>query len=88
MATKVLKATVSMVYLGVEPSYESISQTGTPLCNRQKACSQCVSIVRRLHCNTNSGLPWKLFFTMLVGVMLHQPHVHTEAESPKYNDCT
>jgi len=28
--------------LGVEPSYESISQIGTPLYNGQKACFQCV----------------------------------------------
>ena len=28
--------------LEVDPSYESISQIGTPLYNRQKACSQCV----------------------------------------------
>ena len=39
---KCLKATVGRLFLGVEPSYESISQTGTPLYNGQKACSQCL----------------------------------------------
>jgi len=35
VATKMLKATVGKVCLGVEPSYESISQVdlGTPPCN-------------------------------------------------------
>ena len=31
-----------LVYLGVEQSYEPISQIGAPLYNGQKACSQCV----------------------------------------------
>ena len=37
-----VRLTVGRVCLEVDPSYESISQIGTPLYNGQKACSQCV----------------------------------------------
>ena len=42
MATKMLKHQSVDCIFGVEPSYESIFQIGTPLYNGQKACSQCV----------------------------------------------